>query len=92
MEDFMKKTRHIKNRMCNMAETNADKYINQLVLIELPRLWKSIIQTLTHLNATMIFDELMAHLLTDSNKRKVCNAQFGGKKVLMTTFGKKATV
>ena len=91
VEDFTNKARDIKNRLRNTNETVADKHVNQLVLNELPR-WESTVQTLTHLNATIIFDELIARLHAKANRRELHNAQLQEEKALVTTFGKKAIV
>ena len=49
-------------------------------------------QTPTHLNMNLTFDELAASLLAKSNRRELCDAQLGDKEALVATFDKNAFI
>ena len=55
-EDYIKKTREIRNFLTSMGETINDKTMIQIVLNGLPRSYESTIQTLAHLNVDRSFE------------------------------------
>ena len=62
VEEYIKRARELKNRLGNMGEKLSDRNVNQMVLNGLPRSYEGTIQTLTHLNSSMTFEQLSASL------------------------------
>ena len=92
IEDYIKKTREIRNRLTSMGETISDKTMIQIVLNGLPRSYESTIQTLTHLNVDRSFEQVSSSLLTESHRRKHRAHQLGNDEALAATFHHKASL
>jgi len=58
VEDYLKKARELQNRLASMGEAISNKTMIQIVLNGLPRSYEATIQTLTHLNVVMTFEQV----------------------------------
>ena len=92
VEDYIKKTREIRNRLTSMGETISDKTMIQIVLNGLPCSYVNTIQTLTHLNVDRSFEQVSSSLLTESHRRKHRAQQLGDDEALAATFHQKASL
>ena len=86
VEEYIKKARELKNRLSSMDERLTDRNINQLVLNGLPRSFKSLIQTLTHIDPNMTFERLSSSLLSKAHRRQHRTQQVGDDEVLAASF------
>jgi len=89
VEEYVKRTRELKNQLGNMGEKLLDRNVNQLVLNGLPRSFESMIQTLTHLDATMSFEKLSAALVFEAHRREHRTQQLEEEEALAATHGKR---
>ena len=85
VDEYLKKARELKNRLGNMGEKLSDCNVNQIVLNRLPRSYESTIQTLSHLNASMTFEQLSASLMSESHRREHHNQKLGEDEALAAT-------
>ena len=85
VDEYLKKARELKNRLGNMGEKLSDRNVNQIVLNGLPRSYESTIQTLSHLNASMTFEQLSASLMSESHRREHRNQKLGEDEALAAT-------
>ena len=85
IEDYVRKARELKNRLSSMGERLSDRNVNQIVLNGLPRSYESTIQTLTHLDANMMFKKLSASLLSESHRRKHRDQLLGDEEALVAS-------
>ena len=92
IEEYVKKTRELKNRLHSMGERITDRNVNQMVMNGLPRSFESIIQMLTHLDPSMTFEKLSASLLSESHRRKHRNQVLGDEEALAVSFHRQASV
>ena len=86
VEEYIKKARELKNRLSSMGERLSDKNVNQTLLDGLPRSYESTIQTLTHLNSNMTFEQLSASLILESHQRAHRQQQLGDEEALAASF------
>ena len=70
VEEYLKKARELRNKLGGMGEKISDRNVNQFILNGLPRSYESTIQTLTHLNATMTFEQLSTSLMSEFHRRE----------------------
>ena len=73
VEDYLKKTRKLKNQLASMEEMVIDKAIIQLVLNGLPCSFESIIQTLTHVVLAMSLEQILASSVLEAYCREERN-------------------
>jgi len=92
VEEYIKKARELKNKLSDMGEKLSDRNVNQIILNGLPRSYESTIQTLTHLNSTMSFEQLSASLMSESHRREHRNQQLGDTEALAASFTKQASI
>jgi hypothetical protein len=68
VEDYLKRARELRNKLVSMGETVTDKTLCQLTLNGLPRSYESTIQTITHQNVALTFEQISASLLTETHR------------------------
>ena len=86
VEEYIKKARELKNCLSSMGERLSDKNVNQTLLNGLSRSYESTIQTPTHLNSNMTFEQLSASLISESHRRAHRQQQLGDEEALVASF------
>ena len=92
VEDYLKRSHELRNKLMSMRETVTDKTLCQLTLNGLPRSYESMIQTITHQSVALNFEQILASLLTETHRRESHTIQLGDKEALAATFNRKAFV
>lgn len=92
IEDYVKRTRELKNRLNSMGERLSDRNVNQFMMNGLPRSFESLIQTLTHLDPDMTFERLSASLLSEAHRRQHQSQQIGENEALAASFQRQASM
>ena len=92
IEEYLKRTRELKNKLANMGEKLTDRNVNQIILNGMPRSYESTVQTLTHLNESMTFEKLSASLISESHQREHRDQQLGDSEALAASFNKQALI
>ena len=75
-----------------MGEKISNRNVNQIILNGLPQSYESTIQTLTHLNATMTFEQLSASLMSEFHCKEHRNQQLGDTNALAASFNQQASL
>lgn len=88
IEDYTMKARKLRDHLSNMGENITDRETNQVVLKRLPRSYESTIQTLIHIsiNSDLSFEQLCAHLLSESHRHQHRNRLWGEDEALAASM------
>ena len=89
VEDYHKRARELRNKLISMEETVTDITLCQLTLNGLPRSFESTIQTITHQNIVLTFDQILASLFTETHRRESRTLQLGDDEALAVTYNQR---
>jgi hypothetical protein len=92
VEDYVKKSRELKNRLASMGKTVTNRNLTQLILNRLPRSFESTIQTLTHQTVPLTFEQIVSSLTIEGHRCENHSIQLGDEQALVSSFQQRASL